>query len=98
MIQPFPLYDSLEEARKKYSPVELRKLCYTISKLSEEHTEIIYALILHHEMKETNGTRFRTIPYNGKVFDGGKGIIYNMTILPPVLQQIISTYMERISQ
>lgn len=93
----FPLYDELlETARKSSQAIDLRKICSTINNLPDEHILIVFLLILHHELTENKGTRFKAIPYNGQLFSAGRGVMYTMMNLPPFLQRIIACYINRI--
>jgi len=62
--------------------------------------EIIYALILHHYALEESKTKERSrpnvIPYGGKAFDHGNGVLYTLPNLPPTLLQIIEQYINEI--
>lgn len=106
-----PLYDELvakvDPTRKDY---DWKRLCSAINKLSEEHqdehVEIIYALILHHDHVERGRrTAASVIPFQGKTFDsgrnvdqGGRGVMYVASHLPIALQQILATYIESIME
>lgn len=100
MVQPFPLYDKLYQrvTAKSESVIELKKICATINSIDEqEHNDIIFALIYHHEMKEVNGIRFKAAPYGGVLFKSGKGTTFDMTKIPPILQKIIAEYIQMAS-
>lgn len=120
----FSLYDEMKS--KGQCQVNWNTLCPTINKLKIDHTEIIYAMILHHYIINDfgqspntktsvtpttikrnkiistsynisspnlfNSDPSQTIPYNGKLCEGGKGIIYKLEDLPKELQYIISNY------
>src|SRR5579872_3477294 len=96
--QPYPLYDELlkrVEARTD-DGIDIKRVCTTINNIAQslkpeevaEHYKEIAALMLHHELL-TSG-QILGVPYNGKVMVGGKGILYNIASLPPLLQQIIA--------
>lgn len=123
-IIPFSLYDELKS--KGTIDVNWNTLCPTINKLKTEHTEIIYALTIHHYLLNDNNntnivkespntqknksnnitpknynfassymqkaTSSYTVPYNGKLCEGGKGIIYKLEDIPEELKNIISHY------
>jgi hypothetical protein len=104
----FPLYDTLL-AKVKSEPnlsVDLLGTCATINAIptnmppeeASQHLEIIAAFILHHEMVNNRGVLLRPTPYGGRTLEGGKGIIYSATNLPPLLQQIISCYISTYSR
>jgi hypothetical protein len=95
------LYDELI-AKIGTTPVEVNpsRLCTTINRLPETSTEpnpyeIIYVLILHHYYQENQSTRAKTsIPYGGKTFDDGNGVLYTLNNLPPSLVQILAKYID----
>jgi hypothetical protein len=87
------------------APVDVNptRLCATINRLPDDAMnsgplspfEVIYALIQHHYYQETASTRAKTtIPYGGKTFDDGNGVLYTLSNLPPSLVQIIAKYIE----
>lgn len=130
-IIPFELYEDLKS--KGTIDVNWNILCPTINKLKTEHTEIIYALIIHYYLLNSNNIinespnifknktnsitpkNYNTkncniknynitpsymqsinpshiIPYNGKICEGGKGIIYKLEDISEELKNIISHY------
>lgn len=104
MAQSYPLYDELVQKvhERKEKEVDIKRVCTTINNISQtmspdaaaEHYQEIGALILHHEILTNNGVLLASIPYDGKVMVGGRGILYYITKLPPMLQQIIAQYVE----
>lgn len=103
-VQPYPLYDKLLQRvkNKENKSIDVSKVCATINDIAQnqsyeeanEHYREIGALILHHELLSNNGVLLSSVPYEGKVMSGGKGILYKMTNLPPLLQYIIAEYIE----
>lgn len=99
-IQPFPLYDRLyqQASAQTENSFDIRKITATINVLeNQEHIRIIYALILHHELKQMDGNRWKSIPYNGTIFKEGRGVTFNITNIPPILQRVIVEYILIIS-
>jgi len=99
----YPLYDYLLDKinTRKDKNIDIRSICVTINDMainltsdefSTHYTEIA-ALILHHDIL-VNKVLLTSAAYEGKVMAGGKGILYNITNLPPLLQQIIAQYIE----
>lgn len=94
----YPLYDALVK-RISGKPVDLKQLCTSISSIGQtlppdqvaEHYREIGALILHHEAVTTGSGG---LPYEGKLMIGGKGLLFQVTNLPPLLQQILAEYVE----
>ena len=106
MAQRFPLYDflSTKSNNLKIDETEVRRVCAAINHILEdgnddrlEYLEILYALILHSYFLEPKGkTKPGMIPYTGRTFENGRGIIYTFSHLPPKLQQIIVQYVNEI--
>ncbi len=96
----------------KFTPVlEWQQICNTINDLPKEHTTVIYVLILHHYFLESSTKldqqsivsslelklRSKSLPFNGKTFDNGKGAMYTVEKLPAPLRHIISAYVHLIT-
>jgi len=104
MSQTFPLYEQLcETVTKNTNLPDWKTLSFTINSLTPEQCEIIFALIYHHHQlgNENKGSSFRIkkepgLPYGGKPFEGGKGVLYTATSFPPILQNIINEYVKMI--
>jgi len=94
------IYDEMlaSLAETPVQKMDPRKLCSVISSVHKEHREIIYMFILHHDqLHGVSSKTWRTNPYKGKTFEGGKGVKYNWVHLPGDLQDIIVRYIEKIS-
>jgi hypothetical protein len=100
----YPLYDRLLALaeKEKGKPVDVNFICNNINALERapnnaagaaDHYYEIAALILHHESL-TNKGLLLLVPYEGRTANGGRGIIYNIAALPPVLQHIIAIYLK----
>jgi hypothetical protein len=100
------LYDQLSKratafALPKDRETQWRQICPIINRLPMQNREKIYILILHHRQLEVR-TNFNlskdksTIPYEGKTFDTGKGVIYNPAKLPVRMQEIIIQYVKEL--
>lgn len=104
MLQSYPLYDKLvtDVHARAEKGIDIKRVCTTINNIAQslpssdaaDHYMEIGALILHHELLTNNGVLLSSIPYDGKVMIGGKGILYYIMNLPPHLQQIIAQYIE----
>jgi hypothetical protein len=102
MAKPYPLYDKLRERvnLREEKSIDIKRLGITINlfsqKLSQEeyseHYKEIAGLILHHEI--LNNGFLTPFPFGCKVMSGGKGLLYNIKNLPPILQQILAEYLE----
>lgn len=105
VIQYYPLYDELAKRvddRSDNSGIDLKRVCTTINCIAQltpaesayNHYSEIGAIILHYDLLENNGVLLSSVPYEGRVVMGGKGIIYYIANMPPKLQQIIAQYIE----
>lgn len=90
MSVKFALYEQLSDLDQDIL-IDNKIICRTITNLDKDHTEVIYALIIHHFIL-TTGQHPTTPPYNATVFPGGKGIKALWINLPPKLQKIIAHY------
>jgi len=101
MAISFPLYDSLLASVSGVP--DWKNLSPVINNLTPEQCEIIFALMIHHYTLEqtarTGIPRSRKdigIPYGGKTFEGGKGLLYTANSIPLPLQQIIFEYTKQL--
>lgn len=83
------LYNELTKLAKisSFNDFQIEKLAYTLNKQSNKNMEIIYAMILHHAT--ITNVIDDTIPYNGKIYSNGKGIVYTLNNLPTEIIHII---------
>jgi hypothetical protein len=108
MSVSYPLYDNLvkkadERADKQ---IDIRRLAATINNIartmtqsdSNEHYEELHAIILHYEMLNNGGMLLSPTPFDPKVMECGKGILYYVMNLPPQLQQILTQYIYEYSE
>ena len=95
----FPMYDELKEMRSTES-VDWKTISNICKQLPQQHLDNIYLLILHHSTLEEQPKKNKKsgIPYNGKVFDDGNGVFFSLPNLPDTLLEIISRYIQHISQ
>ena len=106
-----PIYDRLmgRVQSENYHHYELfeesSKVTTLLSKISESDPEsgillsnLIYAIIYHHESVSHTGLSFRSIAYDGMKLPGGRGVTFLSRMLPPVLQQIIFLLVNEIIQ
>lgn len=102
MSKPYPLYEVLLERvnNRELKDIDIKRVCSTINSIANNHSKEdandhyreIAALVLHYELVNNDGVLLSSVPYDGKTVAGGKGIIFNMMNLPPLLQQIIAEY------
>jgi hypothetical protein len=103
-IKPYPLYDELLRRvdGRTEKGIDIKRVCATINNIATTHTpedtaehyREIAALILHHELVANRGVLLSSVPYEGRVMTGGKGLLYYIMNLPPQLQQILAQYVE----
>lgn len=103
--KPYPLFDELYSnvSQKLDVPFDIKRICMTINTISQNmsaeeshnHYDEIAALIYHYAI--IFGQFNFSVPYEGKVMVGGKGILYYISNLPTLLQQIIAQYIEDFS-
>jgi len=104
MAQPYPLYDELlkrVQARTEKT-IDINRLCKTITNISFtlsqentlDHYNEIQALIIHYDILSNGGILVSSVPFDGKVMSGKKGILNYIINLPPLLQQIIAQYVD----
>lgn len=95
-MSKFKIYDELKEKSTMQNKLLSSEHRATLNGLSDEHREIIYAMILHHYIVCGNEIDDRSIPYKGKMGQSGKGVTFDTTNLPANLQKIIALYLESI--
>jgi hypothetical protein len=107
-IQPYPLYDELVrlvEERQDHACIDIKRVCQTCNNIAlleyddmMNHYSEIEAIILHYDLINNNGVLLSKTPFEGRVLTmDGRGIINNITNMPPKLQQIIAQYIEYFS-
>jgi hypothetical protein len=99
----FPLYEHLVSISTTVKP----DMWKYVSNLALEEAEIVFVLIYHYYLLHTpnktlvvaNNTTNKSkqpVPYGGKVFDQGKGAVFQINEFPEELQKIISNYLSLI--
>lgn len=92
-MELFPLYSELKMDVARNPPtLDWRKWSSIIATLNEDQLETIYTLIL------SGGTITDKAPFGGRTFDGGRGIVFHINNIPIEIQQIVTRYLEWISQ
>ena len=95
----FPLYDEIVSKMTGQETTLSQNQCTTITKLDQNHLEIIYLLILHHFSATTGSGSKTDIPYGGKTISNGKGITFRrLSQLPDDLQKTLSCYLTLITE
>ncbi len=83
------------------SPAEVTdNLFLNMASLPPQHMEVVYALIIHHYAITTNKivTKQPMLPYDGSVLPGGKGILLKQKLLPDLLINILTAYLNMAHQ
>ena len=98
----FPLYDHLaDKASKveiKWDPVLEKCVCSTLTALSKDHAEMVFAIIFHHAL--LNGHKVdkrKRIPYGGKNAVQNIAAIIELKKIPEELQNIIFVYLMEVA-
>lgn len=92
---PFPLYDRIVQqvATKGLKEVD-KKIWPQISKLESKNATIVYLIILNYARLHGN---VEEVPYSKKIYEGGKGVIYDVDSIPLELQLILSECLNEIT-
>ena len=89
----FPLYDEIKKQMTGAEKCLSRTECASITRLDQEHINIIYLIILHHYI-QNHPDKVGNIPYNGRIINKGRGVFYkNLAKFPKEVQKIISKYL-----
>lgn len=93
------LYQDLKtENEKRPITPDWKRIVSLMYQLSNEHLENIYVMILHHWTEEGHVGKKASLPYNGKYLtDQKKGVMYQVSQLPILLQQVIALYVEKVT-
>lgn len=88
----FPLYDQIVTKMDGSETLLTQKHCTTITRLNQEHLNIIYLIILHHYISSKPGNH--DLPYGCKTISNGKGISFRrLNQIPDEVQKIIHRYL-----
>jgi len=98
----FPLYDELvKRAEGQTAPADVWNY---MMNLPPEPTEVVFALIWHYAalhgalpVQVRTSKRF-ALPYQGKLFEGGKGAIFRLEDLPTDLKAVLAVYVASVIQ
>lgn len=100
----YPLFDKLfsEIENKEVRTIDIAFIGNTFRTMGQNfpiekvlsHYEEVMALIIHFYGLANKGKLSDFIPFDGKGMPGGKGILYNISNLPPILQEIIQDYLK----
>lgn len=98
----FPLYDELKQCATTETPSP--NAWNYIMNLPSDQTELIFALIWHHASLtnalpiQPRASKKFALPYQAKLFEGGKGIVFRLEDLPAELKTIVSLYVTKVIQ
>ena len=107
----FPLYDQVVAEMDGTETSLNKNHCTTITRLNQEHLNIIYIIILHHYLKtkilspkfkkkeEKQGNLNKVdLPYGSRTISNGKGISFRrLSQIPEDVQKIIYRYLMMVS-
>lgn len=89
-----PLYDDLiKEVEKLKEEPDIPKMSAIINSLKSEKSLHIMVLIHHYAILHGLYTPGKT-PLNGKIFNGSKGVKYQISDLPPDLRKILWIFID----
>jgi len=96
----FPLYDELvKRAETAVVPTDLWKY---MMNLPHDSVEVVFAIIWHYAtLHNALPTQVKTakrfsLPYQGKLFEGGKGAVFRIDDLPIDLKTLIAIYVNEV--
>jgi hypothetical protein len=96
----FHLYSHLEKESRDFkgNREQLAEYLNETSKLTKEHAEIFYLLIMHHYYIENPKLNCKGLPYNGKKIAGKKGFmcILNPEKIDKKLLRILGYYLSKV--
>lgn len=94
----FPLYDELLASPPYTGP----DLWHYMMNLPLEHLEPLFALMWHHATLHNalpapvRNAKRSPLPYQGKLFEGGKGVVFRIPDVPEDLKQVMHAYLARV--
>ncbi len=92
----FPLYDEVVSKMDGTETCLEKNHCTTITRLNQDHLNIIYLIILHHYIT-TKPTK-RDFPYGCRTISNGKGVSFRrLNQIPADVQKIIYRYLTIVS-
>lgn len=92
-----PIYDEIVSQMNGDETIIDKSHCRTITRLSQDHLNVIYLIILHHYIQNSGDKS--TLPYGSKTVSKGKGIMFkNINQIPEDLQKIIVKYIDIVSK
>ena len=92
--QDFPMYDQLvKDALNLKEQPNSQKMSALVNALESDKLNQAMALILHHSIVNGNYIQGKT-PYGGKIFDGTKGVRYQIKDLPSDLCKILWIFID----
>jgi len=97
----FPLYDKISSLVKNEDKTLNEKHCFMISKLPDQHIQIVYLLILHHWLLSNRGKATslkKDNPYNSRYIGKKKGLTFRINYIPNDLQKILVKYLNIIEE
>jgi hypothetical protein len=104
-MSSFPLYDSLynskEISKKDLTNAQKQEIVDKINTFDENGRNLVYALIIFHNIKETADTHSYSLPYSGtceEIKKGKENVTWNLNDLPTPLKHILYRFVLMHSQ
>ena len=93
----FPLYDEVVSKMDGSETALTKNHCTTITRLNQDHLNIIYLIILHNYITAKPGKY--DLPYGCKTISNGKGVSFRrLNQIPEEAQKIIHRYLTIVSK
>lgn len=98
----FPLYDEL--VRRAATETPSPTVWNFMINLPMEATELVFALIWHHAAltsalpSQVRSAKRIALPYQAKLFEGGKGVVLRLDDLPTELKTVVALYVASVIQ
>ena len=93
----FPLYDEVVSKMNGTETCLNKSHCTTITRLNQDHLNIIYLIILHYYITTKPGKH--DLPYGSRTISNGKGISFRrLNQIPDEVQKIIYRYLMVVSR
>jgi len=95
----FPIYEMADSSGGRHGEEDLSWVFTTISSIPntpeyKPHLEMLYAIVLHHDVKLTNGVSLSELPFSSTRPPGrAKGLILRGDKIPRALLFILSRYL-----
>lgn len=97
-----PLYDELFAGIEKVEPRTAQEINSRLSSSTPQTLEVCYAIIIHHFLLSLDNPPEvldrNPVPYSGKTFEGGKGVLFNAKEFDPILLRILTKFVNSVTK